>query len=177
MLLVAPRSTLLLVDFQERLMPAIDDGARIVEVAWQLGRAAALFKVPVILTEQYPEGLGHTIQPLAALEALTVTKRAFNAARAPDLATALSVGRDTVVVAGCEAHVCVLQTVLGLRAVGRNVVVVRDAVGSRRPSSVTAALERLTAAGVGLVTAEMVIFEWLGGRDHPAFHDVLALVR
>jgi isochorismate hydrolase len=99
----------------------------------------------------------------------------FDATLAPGFSDALPPG--TVVVAGCEAHVCVLQTVLGLLAQGRRVAVAADAVGSRKDGSREAALARMAAHGAEVVTAEMAVFEWLGTAEHPRFREVLALVR
>ena len=85
--------------------------------------------------------------------------------------------RAEMVVAGCEAHVCVLQTALGLLAAGKRVHVVRDAVGSRRPESKAAALERLARHGAEIVTTEMVLFEWLESAEHPRFREIVALIK
>jgi isochorismate hydrolase len=100
----------------------------------------------------------------------------FDACRSPGFFERLG-PRPEIVVAGCEAHVCVLQTVLGLLDARRRVFVVSDAVGSRRPESKEAALRRLAAAGAEIVTTEMVLFEWLGSADHPRFREVIALVK
>ena len=93
------------------------------------------------------------------------------------LATLLPPGTKEVVVAGCEAHVCVLQTVLGLVAAGRRTVVATDAVGSRDPADKAAALERMAGHGAELVTSEMVLFEWLGDARHPRFREVQKLLK
>ena len=173
--LAAATSALLLVDFQARLMPAIADGAARLEQAGKLAAAARLLDVPVLLTEQNPQGLGGT-DPSLAEAGPVLPKMTFDATRAPGFAAALP-QRPTVVVAGCEAHVCVLQTVLGLRGMGRAVAVVADAVGSRLPSSRDLALARMAAAGAQVVSTEMVLFEWLGSADHPRFRAVLALIK
>lgn len=135
MILQAPASLLLVVDFQSRLMPAIAGGAAAVENARRLLDVAALLDIPVVYTEENPVGLGHTVGELApAATARVLSKMHFDAWREPEVRAAIPNGLDLVVV-GCEAHVCVLQTVLGLRAAGRNVKVVRDAVASRRTES------------------------------------------
>jgi isochorismate hydrolase len=100
----------------------------------------------------------------------------FDATAAPEVLQHLPPDR-TPVVAGCEAHVCVLQTVLGLLALGRPVTVVADAIASRRSESRAGALDRLSRHGAEIVTTEMAIFEWLGSANHPRFKDALALVR
>jgi nicotinamidase-related amidase len=105
-----------------------------------------------------------------------VAKMTFDACRASGVVDALPAGHH-IVVAGCEAHVCVLQTVLGLLDRSRRVYVVGDAVGSRRPENREAALRRMERAGAEIVTTEMAIFEWLGSAEHPAFKSVISLVK
>ncbi len=167
-------SLLLLIDLQERLMPAIDGGAAVLANARRLLDAARLLGVPVLATEQNPRGLGVTVPSLAG--APTVAKTTFDALRAPGVLDRLP-ERLVPVVAGCEAHVCVLQTVLGLLGAGRRAFVVADAVGSRRADSREAALRRMERHGAEVVTTEMAVFEWLGTSEHPRFRDALALIR
>lgn len=173
-LLSADRSLLLLIDFQARLMPAIADGAGAVANARRLLDAARLLGVPVLATEQNPRGLGRTLPDLPLAAGEVEAKMTFDATSS--ILARLPPDRIPVV-AGCEAHVCVLQTVLGLLARNRPVAVVADAVGSRRPESRDHALRRLERHGAEIVTAEMAIFEWLGSADHPRFREALALVR
>ncbi len=177
MTLAAQRSILLLVDLQGRLIPAIAEAETLLANVRRLGEAARLLDVPVLATEQNPQGLGSTIADLAALPARTFSKRFFDATREASVAAALPPERPTVVVAGCEAHVCVLQTTLGLLRLGRRVVLVADAVGSRILANLNAALARAKAHGAEIVTTEMVIFEWLETSDHPRFREVLRLVK
>jgi nicotinamidase-related amidase len=176
-LLQAERSLLLVIDFQGRLMPAISDGPALVANARRLIDAAALLDVPVLATEQNPRGLGPTLPELRPVdETVILDKMTFDATRSPGLLARLP-AEATVVVTGCEAHVCVLQTVLGLREAGRAVYVVRDAVGSRRPESKEAGLERMARHGAEIVTTEMVVFEWLASAEHPRFREALALIK
>lgn len=173
----AAGSLLLVVDFQSRLMPAIEDGAGALRNAQRLLDVAGLLDVPVVVTEENPAGLGPTVADLALPPAArTFAKMFFDAGREPEIAAAIPEGREVVVV-GCEAHVCVLQTVLGLRAQGRSVKVVRDAVASRSRDSRDAAIARMQSRGAEIVTAEMVAFEWLETADHPRFKDVIAVVK
>lgn len=167
-------SILLLIDLQDRLMPAIEGGAAVLANARRLLDAGRLLDVPVLATEQNPKGLGPTVPALAG--APRVAKMTFDALRSPGVLDRLP---ETLVpvVAGCEAHVCVLQTVLGLLDRGRRAVVVADAVGSRRAESREWALRRMERHGAEIVTAEMAIFEWLGTSEHPRFREALALVR
>ncbi|NCU19993.1 isochorismatase family protein [Candidatus Falkowbacteria bacterium] len=172
----AARSGLLVIDLQARLMPAIAQGATVALNARRLLTAARRLDVPVLFTEQNPRGLGATLPELAPAAAETAHKMTFDALRAPGIANRLDPSR-AMVVAGCEAHVCVLQTVLGLRARNRPVYVVADAVGSRSPENHRAALERMARHGAEVVTTEMVLFEWLGSADHPAFREIVALIK
>ncbi|HVI89544.1 MAG TPA: hydrolase [Dongiaceae bacterium] len=179
MLIEHARSFLLLVDLQEKLMPAM------VEPDW-LGRqigvllaAARELAVPVVASEQYPTGLGPTVANIAGKlqQSEIFAKTEFSCYANPALRRRFEAAGDQVVVAGIEAHVCVLQTALDLRAAGRSVFVVADAVSSRRPESREIALQRLAANGVTLVTVEMVLFEWLRRADRPEFKPVSRLIR
>ncbi|HEX2134874.1 MAG TPA: isochorismatase family protein [Microvirga sp.] len=169
-------SALLVIDFQARLMPAIEDGPSVVANARRLIEAAAMLGVPVLFTEQNVGGLGPTVGELACANGKVAHKMTFDACRAEGFAAMLPDGAD-IVVAGCEAHVCVLQTVLGLVEAGRRVFVVRDAVGSRRAESKETAIRRMERHGAEIVTAEMVVFEWLGTARHPRFRDAVALIK
>lgn len=174
MLIRADRSRLLVVDLQQKLAPAIDRGQAVVERAAWLVRAAQRMGVPVAASEQYPQGLGPTVAPIAALlpPGAVAAKQHFSCTEAGCLAALPGGERPQVVIAGAEAHVCVLQTALGLVAEGREVFVVADAVGSRRPSDKALALERMRARGVSIVSGEMVVFEWLREAGTALFRDV-----
>ena len=169
-------SLLLIVDFQARLVPAIDQGAEAVDNARRLIEAARMLDVEMVFTEQNPDRLGPTVPELSPARSPVIEKMTFDATAAENFPRAKMVGRS-VIVAGCEAHVCVLQTVFGLMQSAARVHVVRDAIGSRRPESKAAALERMAAAGADLVTTEMVLFEWLQTADHPRFRDLVRLIK
>ena len=177
MALAAAESVLLLVDLQQRLMPSIAGAEAVVANARRLGEAARLLGVPVLATEQNPAGLGGNVAEIAALASRTLPKNFFDATREPDFAGFLPPERPRIVVAGCETHVCVMQTVLGLLESGRRVALVRDAVGSRSEGNRDAALARAERHGAELVTTEMVVFEWLETSDHPRFREALRLVK
>ena len=170
------RFVLLIVDFQSRLMPAIDSGEAVVANTRRLLDAAEMFQLPVLFTEQNPEGLGNTLPELQSNTGRLAHKMTFNACRAPGFLEALS-DRPDIVVAGCEAHVCVLQTVLGLLGTGRHVFAVRDALGSRRPENKETAIRRMERNGAEIVTTEMVLFEWLETAEDPRLRNVIGLVR
>jgi nicotinamidase-related amidase len=173
-LLTAAGAVLLLVDFQQQLVPAIHDGETVVARAVRLAEAAQLLGVPVCATEQYPTGLGHTVAELAGYPQNVVTKTSFSGAADPRL---LPPSAREVVVTGVEAHVCVLQTVAELLDTEHRVVVVADAVGSRDTANRDAALARMRAHGAEIVTSEMVLFEWLRDSTHPRFREVQKLLR
>jgi nicotinamidase-related amidase len=193
MLLTADDAVLLLIDLQQRLMPVIHDQETVVARAVRLAEAARLMDVPVIATEQNPAGLGPTVPPLSAYPRKVLAKTAFSAAGEPGLAALLpaveggpaspggpaSAGgsRREIIVAGCEAHICVLQTVLDLLARGHRVAVAADAVGSRDPADRSAALDRARQHGAEIVTSEMVLFEWLRDSQHPRFREVQKLLK
>ena len=177
MLLTAETAVVLLIDLQERLVPALHDGETVVARAGRLAEAARLLDVPIRATEQYPAGLGPTVPPLAGYPQEVLTKTAFSAVADPGFHALLPSGVSQVVVAGCEAHVCVLQTVLGLLPSGRRVLLVADAVGSRDPADRTAAIERARQHGAEVVTSEMVLFEWLRDAQHPRFREVQKLLK
>jgi nicotinamidase-related amidase len=176
-LLTAESAVLLLLDLQERLMPAIHDGEVVVARAVRLAEASRLLDVPIRATEQYPDGLGRTVPQLAAYPESTLAKTTFAATADPGFATLLPAGVSEIIVAGCEAHVCVLQTVLGLLPRGHRVLVVTDAVGSRDPADRAAAIDRARQHGAEIVTSEMVLFEWLRDSQHPKFREVQSLLK
>jgi len=176
-MMTAEGAVLLLIDLQERLVPVIHDHEAVVARAVRLAEAAQLLNVPIRATEQYPVGLGPTVAPLAAYAQAVLPKTTFSAAEDPDFHELLPTGAAEIIVAGVEAHVCVLQTVLGLLRPGHRVFVVADAVGSRDPADKAAALDRASRHGAEIVTSEMVLFEWLHDAEHPKFREVQKLLK
>ncbi|ODS93953.1 MAG: isochorismatase [Comamonas sp. SCN 65-56] len=200
MLLNAEESRLVLVDYQERLMPVIQDGAAVLANARRLAQVAKMVQVPVWGTEQNPQRLGPNDAQLRALCDKTLAKMHFSAVAdglaewlAPPPAAPrgnarslprhlqksqpVSSERPSIVVAGCEAHVCLLQTALELIEEEFEIWVVTDACGSRTDRNRDAAFDRLAGAGAELVTTEMVAFEWLRSCEHPSFKDMLGLIK
>lgn len=179
MLLERDRSQLLMVDIQERLLPAMADGAAVTGQGGKLLEGARLLGVPVLVSEQYPQGLGRTVPELAELAPANAVyeKVEFSCFANAVLREALG-GKDRqTIVFGIEAHVCVLQSALEMAAAGRDVTVVADAVSSRLDASKAVALQRLQAGGVRLATTEMVLFEWLRRAATPDFKAVSRLIR
>lgn len=177
----ADRSVLVLVDYQQRLMPAIAESGEVLRRAGFLAAVARTLGVPTIGTAQNPDKLGPNVPPIGDLLDRVVAKMTFGACEG-GLDEALA-GLDSpddprdVVIAGCEAHVCLLQTALGLLEIGRRIWVVADASGSRHAGDKEAALARLAYAGATVATAEMVAFEWLRTADHEHFRAVSKLVK
>lgn len=174
MLMDRNHSTLLIVDIQERLLPHIEDWQRILENAQWLTRVAQRLGVPVMASEQYPKGIGHTRAELASLlpAGAIVEKLHFSCAAAQCLTGLAGSERRQVVICGVESHVCVLQTALDLRWQGKEVFVVAEAVGSRRAADRDLALARMRGHGVEIVSREMVAFEWLKQAGNDEFRDV-----
>ena len=169
-------SALLVVDFQSKLLPAIEGGASVTANARRLIDAAEMLQVPILFTEQNVRGLGSTVPELRSDTTSISHKMTFDACRMPGFLKALP-DRSDFIVSGCETHVCVLQTVLGLLSAGRHVYVVRDAMGSRRAESKETAIRRMERNGAEVVTTEMVLFEWLGTAEDPRLRKVIGLIR
>lgn len=174
MLIDSDRSMLLVIDLQERMMPAIADHDEVVANAAWLVRVAQKLGVPVAATEQYAKGLGPTVPAIRTLlpEDAIGGKTAFSCVAAECLAPLPGHDRPQVVVVGVETHVCLLQTALELIEEGKEVYVAADCVGSRREIDRDTALARLRQEGARIVTREMVVFEWLGKAATPLFHEV-----
>lgn len=173
-------SCLILVDAQQRLLPALAGAAPMQAACGLLLTAASRLGVPVLATEQYPKGLGHTVPALAALlpPGAVIEKLSFDAMAEPGMRDRVAAfGRRIAVVAGAEAHVCVLQTAFGLHDAGYRVVVAADAVASRAGEDRAHGLARMAEAGIVVATSEMVAFEWLGRADTPAFKQIIPLIK
>ncbi|MFK7859542.1 MAG: hydrolase [Granulosicoccus sp.] len=180
MLIRATDSVLLVIDIQERLLPAVYNPARILENASLLLNAAQACEVPVILTEQYPQGLGRTVPELASLAGNSpfIEKMHFSCMEDNDFHSCITqLDRKQAVLLGMEAHVCVLQTAESLLESGFDVFVVSDAIASRTPGNEVASVTRLDSAGARIVTSEMVVFEWLGKAGTPVFKKLLPLIK
>jgi nicotinamidase-related amidase len=175
-------SLLLVVDIQEKLAPHVAGQQQIIRRTEALLDAAALFGIPKLLTEHCPAQIGRVIEPLRRRFAgdEVFEKTIFGAADHPRFVERLrGRGRSQVVITGMEAHVCVLQTALGLRARGFEVIVAADAVGSREPRQADRelALSRMRQAGCLLAGTETLLFEWTGSGADPQFRELLSIVK
>jgi nicotinamidase-related amidase len=176
--LSAADSALLVIDVQDKLLAAIPGADALLRNVAFLIDAAKLLGVPVLATEQYPKGLGPTAACIAGrLTPGLPAKTAFSCAAVPEVVAAVEGGRPTVLVAGIESHVCVLQTVLDLSARGVRVFVAADAVASRFEADHRSALARMERAGAISTTVETAAFELLATAAHPAFKAVSRLVQ
>ena len=174
MLISADRSSLLVIDVQERLLNHIHGWQSILDNVIWLVEVAKRIGVPVMLTEQYPKGLGHTVPTLAKefAPSMVAEKVHFSCAAANCLPTMTGADREQMVLCGIESHVCVMQTAIELREQGKSVFVVGDAVGSRDPYCKELALERMRQQGIEIVAREMVAFEWLRQAGTPLFKEI-----
>lgn len=173
MLMQLDKATLLVIDIQEKLVPAVTDpAAMLARTRWLLGVATDL-GLPTVFSEQYPKGLGHTVAELkeAAPQAKTVEKVHFSCVAGNCLPQEVF-DREQVIVCGMETHVCVLQTVLELRAMHKQVFVVADAVDSRSEANTALGLQRMRDAGAVIVSREMVLFELLHSSSHEKFREM-----
>jgi nicotinamidase-related amidase len=171
-------TALLVIDVQEKLLPAIADGPR---VAWNVRRlidAAKALGLPVAATEQYPKGLGPTVPELAERLGPMPSKLIFSAGGCPEIFADLrDRGFHKILICGIEAHVCVAQTTFDLLADGWRVYVAVDAVGSRFEIDRRTALGRMDSAGATLTTVEAAMFEWCDAAGTPEFKEISRLAR
>ena len=174
------QSQLVVVDMQTRLSSVMTDHVDdVVKNCATLLQSAALLEIPTILTEQYPKGLGSTVPDLSQymVGKKAVEKTAFSCCGEPAFNRQLLGDHSQVILAGMEAHICVLQTALDLLAQGKTVFVLEDAVISRNPENKRNALNRMREAGVIISNTESLVFEWLGVAEGDAFKKISQLVR
>lgn len=174
-------SQLLIVDMQTKLSLAMQPEAMqaAIKQAQVLAQASQHLAVPVLFTEQYPQGLGHTLPEILQLapQAPVVEKTAFSACAAPKCNAKLSRDKSQVILVGMEAHICVLQTAFDLLEQHKQVFIVEDAIISRAPANRANAIARMREAGCIITNTESVVFEWIGNAQHPAFKEIAKLVR
>ncbi|MDB5353334.1 MAG: nicotinamidase-like amidase [Planctomycetota bacterium] len=176
--LTSEGAALLVVDVQEKLVHRLRFGPLVIANSHRLVVAARVLQIPVFATEQYPKGLGPTIDSLAELIPERPAKTTFHCAGAPGLLASLADANVRhVTLVGIEAHVCVLQTALELLKLGFRVQIPADAVASRARMDWEFALRRLEHSGVTVTTSEAVLFEWTERSDHPEFKAISALVK
>ena len=178
---LTPEATILvLIDYQERLFPVMHDRERLLRNVLKLVRGAAVFGLPVIVTEQYPRGLGPTLPEIRDLlpGVTPIAKTCFSACDEAGFMAALDAsGRRQVLLAGIETHVCVCQTAVTLARSGRQVHVVTDACASRDPANEVAAYTKMQAAGVSPTNVEMALFELLKVGQGGVFKQIRDIIK
>jgi nicotinamidase-related amidase len=181
MLLDAAKSSLLLIDIQDRLLPAMAEPDQVVAKSSVLLKAASELQLPVTISEQYPKGLGHTVSTLTSNAAQMMEKVSFSCWRDEAMKKHFiglhDDGRPLVIVAGIEAHVCVLQTCIDMANAGFGVFAVADAMSSRKSESAALSFERMRGAGVQVINTEMAVFELLEKAGTQTFKSLSALIK
>jgi nicotinamidase-related amidase len=173
-------TVLLLIDFQERLFPAMHDKEKLLISVLKLIKGAVTLEIPVIITEQYPKGLGPTIPEIKTLLPCIrpIEKTCFSCSDEPAFVSALeALKRKQVLMAGIEAHICVYQTAAALSRASYQVEVVGDCIASRDPENRLATLFKLGTGGVGVTTTEMALFELLKVAKGDKFKQISAIIK
>jgi nicotinamidase-related amidase len=173
-------TALLVVDIQSRLAPAMHQSEAVIQANSALIQASRQLEIPIFASEHCAERIGPTVPVLRTLlrDDEILHKRHFSCADDTDIMHRLKrLGKSQIVVTGMEAHVCVLQTVLGLAEHGYKPFFVADAVASRHAQNKELAAHRLRQYAIPVISTEMALFEWMGHADHPAFRDILGLVK
>ncbi|MDR3109511.1 MAG: hydrolase [Planctomycetaceae bacterium] len=180
-LLSVENSLLLMIDFQERLMPAIENAETVVFRARQLLESAKTFGIRIVVSEQYPQGLGSTVSELRSFipsDVPVLAKKSFSVCGAESLYNEIEKSPTSkIVLCGVETHICVQQSAFDLLAMGREIVLVTDASGSRSSNNNEIALRRMESAGISLSTTESVMFEWCTTAESPHFKTVSRLAK
>ncbi len=178
----AALSQLIVIDVQAKLAPVMqpDDMQAVLKNISLLVQAANLLQVPMIVTEQYPQGLGATLPEIMQAivpQVKPISKTAFSANKAPKFIQQCTRDTPQLILTGMEAHICVLQTALGLIQANKQVFVVEDAIISRNPANKTNAIARMRDAGCIISNTESIVFEWLGDANHAAFKTISKLIK
>ena len=176
----ASSTVLVLIDIQERLFPAMHDKEKLLRNLLKLIKGARVLEIPIVLTEQYPKGLGPTLPEIKSLlpDIRPIEKLCFSCCDEESFCKALeSLGRRQALIAGIESHICVYQTALALARAGYRVQVVGDCVSSRDPENRLVSLFKMGAAGIGPTTTEMALFELLKVARGDKFKQISNIVK
>ena len=179
-LLSIDSTILILIDYQERLFPAMHDKGNLLSNVLKLVEGIRCLGIPIILTEQYPKGLGATLPEIKAMlpDVTALEKICFNCCDNENFCTALEhSGRHQVLLAGIEAHICIYQTAIGLARKGYQVNVVSDCTSSRDPDNKKAAIDRLIAYAMPPTTTEMALFELVKTGSGDIFKRISSIVK
>ena len=179
-LLIPDNTVLVAIDFQERLFPVMHDKERLLRQVVKLIQGAVVLDIPVILTEQYPKGLGPTLPEISALlpDVKPIEKSCFSCCDAESFNNSLkATNRKQVLICGIEAHICVYQTAVALNRAGYEVQVVADCVSSRDPENKTVSLFKMGTAGITPTTMETALFELLKVASGDKFKQISNIVK
>lgn len=169
------KAGLLIIDVQERLFDHVERSCEVMHAILKMARGAKILKLPIVATEQYPQGLGPTIAPIKSClgsEQIYPSKTCFSAAPSVE-----KMDVEQWILVGVEAHVCVLQTAKDLLAAGKEVVVLNDAISSRSIYDFSTAIAELRDTGIRISSVETVLFELLRDAQNPEFKEISKLVK
>ncbi len=170
-------SILVIIDIQEKLVKAASNGEKTIINTSKISQAAQILSIPVIITEQYPKGLGATVESITGSDAFIMEKSSFSAFKEPEFEQKInSLNRKQVILCGIETHICVLQTAIDLYKNGYEVYVLKDCVSSRSEEEQNSGLELLKQYGIKVITVEIALFQWLKSSKHPQFKDIQKLI-
>lgn len=172
-------SLFLIIDIQDKLVNMLEDKA-VAENAVKIAKAAGILNIPSVITEQYPKGLGQTIDEIknALKDAKYIEKTSFSACLEPGFNDLIKTeNKRQIVISGIETHICVLQTAFDLLNSGCEIFVVESACASRKQNDKISALKRLENAGAQILSTEQVVFEWLKTAKNPKFKEVQCLIK
>ena len=174
-------SLLLIIDVQEKLLNAVYNKELLEKKAVIMAKAASILNIPVIVTEQYPNGLGYTIDGIKSAlneDAQTFEKLSFSALDNPKIEKVIKNSeKSQIVIFGIETHICVSQTAIALIDKGYDVTLIKDASGSRAQVEHNAGIERIKENGAHIITTEIALFEWLKSSKNEKFREVQALIK
>lgn len=172
-------SMLLVVDIQEKILPAMHEWEEVLKNCLTLIRGAAALKLPVVITQQYPRGLGNTLEEVTGLtpEAKIFDKTSFSCLTTEVAGELKNLGKKHIIICGIESHVCVLQTIIDLVKNGYQPVLVADCVSSRKKTDLKFAVRRAQAEGATITTYESVLFELMGSAKHPEFREISKIIK
>lgn len=177
----AEESLILIIDVQEKLLNAVFNKEIVAGKTAIIAKASEILGIPVIVTEQYPKGLGNTVTNLKNnlnANVLFYEKTDFSALDNKEICNAVKASlKRQIVIFGIETHICVNQTVTALIKEGYDVSVIKDACGSRTEAEYHAGLDRMKENGAHILTTEIALFEWLKGATHPKFKEVQSLIK
>ena len=177
-------SALVIIDIQEKLVLAAKDGDEVAQNTAKLVETANILNIPTIVTEQYPKGLGSTVDIVKNIfsdSTPTIEKTSFSAMLEPDFANRIAElknrGINQIVLCGIETHICVHQTVAALLREGFEVYVAKDACASRNKYEFKQGIELMQANGATISCMEIILFEWLKSAKNPYFKEIQALIK